>query len=181
MKTTSHNYTQWQENIPFDELPQTFQDAATITRALEIKYLWIDSFCIIQGDDDDWQKESGKMASTYAGAFLVISADKSRDCHGGFLHKKAEDRSSPTPLATIPTNNVDSSKSAVYIGELSHGCLFDHELLASRAWTLQENLLAPRMLHFTSSELVWECMDALCCECMYLDQENTGEIPTTTK
>jgi Heterokaryon incompatibility protein (HET) len=34
-------------------LPKTFQDAVAITQMLNIRYLWIDSLCIIQDDVDD--------------------------------------------------------------------------------------------------------------------------------
>jgi hypothetical protein len=36
--------------IGWDTLPKTFQDAINITRMLGIRYLWIDSLCIIQND-----------------------------------------------------------------------------------------------------------------------------------
>jgi hypothetical protein len=35
----------------------------------------------------------------------------------------------------------------------------------SRAWVLQERLLSPRILHFTTEEIVWECMEQTTCEC----------------
>lgn len=33
--------------IPMEELPKTFQDAVKVTRGIDIRYLWIDSLCII--------------------------------------------------------------------------------------------------------------------------------------
>lgn len=36
--------------MPITELPQTFHDAIEVCRALNIRYLWIDSLCIIQND-----------------------------------------------------------------------------------------------------------------------------------
>lgn len=40
-------------NIPFGSMAKTFQDAVSISRKLGIRYIWIDSFCIIQDDADD--------------------------------------------------------------------------------------------------------------------------------
>lgn len=37
--------------------------------------------------------------------------------------------------------------------------------LGSRAWALQERLLSTRILHFTASELVWECNSQSYCQC----------------
>ena len=39
--------------IAFKMLPKTFQDAVTVTRAIDIRYLWIDSLCILQDDKKD--------------------------------------------------------------------------------------------------------------------------------
>ena len=36
--------------------------------------------------------------------------------------------------------------------------------LASRAWVWQETLLSTRILHFTQSELIWECKSEVCAE-----------------
>lgn len=63
---TTGTLKQFQEFLPFDDLPANFRDAIIITRKLGIRYLWIDSLCILQnpnpGSEDhdskrDWQKE----------------------------------------------------------------------------------------------------------------------------
>ena len=55
-------------------LPRTFQDFIEIARRLEIRYVWIDSLCIIQDSGDDWEKEAAQMASIYSNAHLTIAA-----------------------------------------------------------------------------------------------------------
>jgi hypothetical protein len=55
-------------------LSQVFRDAILVARRLHIRYLWIDSLCIIQDDEKDWQTESAKMASIYKDALLTIAA-----------------------------------------------------------------------------------------------------------
>lgn len=60
--------------IPWGKLPKTFQDAVSITRSLNISYLWIDSLCIVQDDTSDWKAESVKMAEVYSGAYMTIAA-----------------------------------------------------------------------------------------------------------
>ena len=73
-QTTKENFTRFQEAIHPDEMPLMFRDAITITRQLGIRYLWIDALCIIQGDDDDWNREAGSMASVYGSSTLTLSA-----------------------------------------------------------------------------------------------------------
>ncbi|PMD22331.1 hypothetical protein NA56DRAFT_538432, partial [Hyaloscypha hepaticicola] len=37
--------------------------------------------------------------------------------------------------------------------------------LLTRAWTLQEHLLATKIVHFMPAEVVWECRSSIKCEC----------------
>lgn len=46
--TTSENIRDLRVEIPWTSLPKTFQDAILITRSLGIRFLWIDSLCIMQ-------------------------------------------------------------------------------------------------------------------------------------
>jgi uncharacterized Fe-S radical SAM superfamily protein PflX len=57
------------DSIGWGNLPRTFQDAVTVTRELGVRFLWIDSICIIQphkgcsnecGGSKDWDIESKK-------------------------------------------------------------------------------------------------------------------------
>jgi hypothetical protein len=52
-KLTRDNIESLHEDIPIEKLCKTFKDALLVTRSLELEYLWIDSLCIIQDDDDD--------------------------------------------------------------------------------------------------------------------------------
>jgi hypothetical protein len=81
--TTSKNLPERMASIKFNDLPKTFQDAVTITRHLEVPYLWIDSLCIIQDSAEDWAKEAMKMSSVYTDALVTIAADGSEDSKGG--------------------------------------------------------------------------------------------------
>jgi len=47
-------------------------------------------------------------------------------------------------------------------------CLWQDEvsdaLLNRRAWVVEERLLSPRILHFGSNQLLWECYESAACE-----------------
>lgn len=49
-KTTLKTIESHKRGIEWEELPKTFKDAVIVTRALGVRYLWIDSLCIIQDD-----------------------------------------------------------------------------------------------------------------------------------
>ncbi|KAL6354409.1 hypothetical protein LRP88_11740 [Fusarium phalaenopsidis] len=53
--TTADNFHERLNDIPYSELPKTFQHAVITTWNLGVKYLWIDSLCIIQRNASDWR------------------------------------------------------------------------------------------------------------------------------
>ena len=62
-------------NRKTSEMPRAFQDVVTVTRKLGLRYLWIDSLCIIQDPSGDWPTEAPKMGEYHGAAFISISAD----------------------------------------------------------------------------------------------------------
>jgi hypothetical protein len=57
MSLTSKNIFQLKKAIPVSSMPRTFQDAVCVARSLKMKYLWIDSLCIVQDSQEDWHRE----------------------------------------------------------------------------------------------------------------------------
>ncbi|TVY55546.1 hypothetical protein LCER1_G002742 [Lachnellula cervina] len=70
-------------------LPPSFRDAVIVTRELGIRYLWIDSLCIVQDDLDDWRKESAQMDRIYGMSFLTIIAAGASHSQGGCFVPRA--------------------------------------------------------------------------------------------
>jgi hypothetical protein len=160
--------------IPWDAIPRTFQDAIQITKRLHINYIWIDSLCIVQDDADDWAAQAAQMANIYSNAYLTIAATCApNSTHGLF---------SQTPAIYLPeTIHLKKSDGSSHPLQVRHSSKFhmlesyqegsglpwssSTWLLLSRAWVFQERLLSPRLLHFSFSELIWECRHTSACEC----------------
>lgn len=60
--------------ISLAQLSQTLQDAIEITRLLGFQYLWVDSMCMIQDDDNDWLQEPNAMGAIYENAYCTLAA-----------------------------------------------------------------------------------------------------------
>ncbi|KAL9105652.1 MAG: hypothetical protein Q9227_009201 [Pyrenula ochraceoflavens] len=148
-------------NIPWLSLPLTFQDAITTALKLDILYLWIDALCIVQDDNDDWTYEATRMAGIYSNSYLTIAADASWDGTEGLFRQR-----NPTRLRSIivpqEVSVVDRRGFVLYTDRWWDSIY--HSPLASRAWTVQEKFLAPRLLHFAEEEVHWECMEMLTAE-----------------
>lgn len=158
--------------LPYSDLPANFQDAITITRELGVRYLWIDSLCIIQDSKDDWKVESMKMADVYRHAVVTISALSSPgSTHGIFP---------PNPRPISPTNTVKLSgrieshevnisrknTKSEYLTALALKCP-----LYRRGWCLQEMVLSPRQLLYGEKQMYWQCPHG------FRDAEGTGPGP----
>jgi hypothetical protein len=221
---TSHRITlrkatlgSFMAGIKLNMLPKTFLDAVHIARTLEIRYLWIDSLCIIQDDVEDWEKEAAEMGYLYLNAYLTIAASFSEDDSSGCFppwslraksacispdvqsHGMRPIRANAAPLLSNDDTKADTRAAAyiansrfamfVYpsttsgpVAELTiseewmpsslksdpmtyviphFGRPFDApslQPLATRAWTLQERLLSPRIMHFCPDQMYWECL-----------------------
>ncbi|MCJ1384925.1 hypothetical protein MMC17_008043 [Xylographa soralifera] len=155
--TTAGNIHEMEKSIPMSILPPLFQDAVVITRRLGFRHLWIDSLCIIQDSPEDWDHEVTQMGNIYARSSLNIAADSSKNCSDSILGQRH--------LAFPPIKIAFKSHKHQISGTmLVRPCLdsWDDVLqyasnLSSRAWVLQESMLASRTLHFCKQQMLWEC------------------------
>ncbi|KAH7356430.1 hypothetical protein BKA65DRAFT_392507 [Rhexocercosporidium sp. MPI-PUGE-AT-0058] len=53
------------DSIPMSLLSGTFQEAIAARRELNIRYIWIDSLCILQDSKDGLAQESSRMGEVY--------------------------------------------------------------------------------------------------------------------
>ncbi|KAF2769780.1 hypothetical protein EJ03DRAFT_249092, partial [Teratosphaeria nubilosa] len=63
-------------------------DAVNLTRKLRFQYLWIDCFCIIQGDAADFQIECARTAQIFENAALTILGPAAKDSYAGISHQR---------------------------------------------------------------------------------------------
>ncbi|KAH6628424.1 heterokaryon incompatibility protein-domain-containing protein [Chaetomium tenue] len=105
--TTQQTLPHRMSGIAIDNLPQTFQDSVTLTKELGLRYLWIDSLCIIQDDAADWAKEAAQMAHVYRNAHLVLNAANSDSDSKGFLQPRHTPDTVPLPPPP-PPNTLNS-------------------------------------------------------------------------
>ncbi|OQO02583.1 hypothetical protein B0A48_12111 [Cryoendolithus antarcticus] len=89
--TTEDNIAARQIQLPETSLPKTIRDAIQITRALDIRYLWIDAICINQSSKDAWLTESSKMAAVFENALVTICASTSTGSTEGMLNARSVD------------------------------------------------------------------------------------------
>lgn len=165
--TKLSNYEHHLRNIPWQALPATYRDAIDFVRAVGYRYIWIDALCIIQDDRDDWNSEAARMGDIYSEAILVISAANANHVGFGFLNERSGSRTFKNKLQ----KGQDDPTHILVQEPVIHGNILGDPSLEQqwpvfrRAWTLQERLLATRLVHFAAGEIIWECASTCACEC----------------
>ncbi|KAF5501888.1 hypothetical protein CGCA056_v014768 [Colletotrichum aenigma] len=159
-----------QDGIDLSSMPQTFKDAVAVTRYLGMRYIWIDSLCIVQDDVLDWECEAARMADVYGYAYLVLGASSASDGTKGFLGRRHYSRggvtvpcaASPRKFSKIHYRPVLDHRKALFSAN------FDGPL-SERGWAFQERALAKRFVSFGEFELQWACRSLEDCECDEFD------------
>lgn len=152
IKLTSDTLDERLRGIPTAEMPRNFRDAIAVTRILGIRYLWIDSLCIIQDSSEDWLQESAKMGEIYKNSLITIAATNAHESAAGFLSNRSAEVACHLQIKrglTIPVwvrPKIEWYGSAEIVGPLSR-----------RGWVLQERLLPLRILHFGGQQMMWQC------------------------
>ena len=159
-RTVQRKLVQFKAAIPEHELPATFKDAVHTTRALGIRYLWIDSLCIIQkdGEDDgDFSEESKRMEDVFSCAYCVIAASRASGQRDGFLK--------PLPARQYLTFQR-GTESPFYLCQIIDR--FSEDVIKGslnrRGWVLQERALARRTVYFTENQTYFECGHGVRCQ-----------------
>ena len=152
--------------IAFSELNRTFKDAVLVTRALGLRYVWIDSLCIVQDSASDWQRESFLMGSVYNGGAINIAADGAEDGDQGFLSKRAPSYF-PYTLPGKESYGMICMKASKRKRLLEY-----HGNLRRRAWVLQEYALSTCSIRYNMNGIVWECRSGCFYDSEVLFEEN---------
>lgn len=160
--TTPKNLEKRTERISLKEMSTVAKDAIQLCIALDIRYLWIDALCILQGRDkparEDWELESQFMDTIYAQAYFTICAASSPSCQVSFL------QGAPKPRLRIGLRPASSDafggsylmipSSFKYIHYQSD---WDTHVWRARAWTVQERMLSERLIIFGTSMIHFIC------------------------
>lgn len=141
--------------------PKSFQDAILVTRRLGVSFLWIDSLCIFQDSKDDWRRESAQMGDVYSRARCMIAATGARDAFAGLLLQRNPLMIPPFPIETSwQCSDLEPGETrqehwllAIY----DYDTILSNNPLLLRSWVVQERILSKRMVHFSSSQIFWEC------------------------
>lgn len=174
------NIEQYKEAIPVKDLPNIIVDAIRLCCKLGFEFLWVDRFCIVQDRDpatgrDDWKIEASKMCDYYSKSALTVSVPICNEASQSFLTERQKALRVRGQFAIVEYLDEDSkSKDSLVFNSRDnmnggpwflqeHWQTFDpsedeRDGWLGRAWTFQEWMLSPRVLHISGLTL-WDCFN----------------------
>jgi hypothetical protein len=160
---TATSFSNLRKGLPLSDFPLTIRDAILVTRALGMQYLWVDALCIVQDDLNDWAHEASRMGDIYRHAVVTIAATSAESAFSGFLDKRERYFQCSIPWRRRPLSNdrlggPDTHQIVIRQRDNPYYMIdTGGSHWATRGWTLQEELLSPRLLLYTTRRMLWQC------------------------
>jgi hypothetical protein len=146
-------------------LPPLFQNVFYIAQKLDIKYVWIDSLCIVQDDVADWKREAPKMAQYYQFSTLSVAGTEPSP-ELGLFEEFSEDYQPWSSLTRLPYRDSKGLFSGWFYVYRRKTLLHDeyektikNSKILQRGWIVQEWILSRRLLWYTPVGIYFECQE----------------------
>lgn len=150
---TLANRAIYEKEIPWYSLPKALQDAATATLSLGLHYLWVDSLCIVQDDEEDKTTSISQMTKVYTHASITIINRRGDKVTDGFLHPRTHPHGS-IYMRYNTENGAYGWATLTFDDTLLEGY---RSAIDSRGWTMQEHLLSRRVVAVGPWITEWSC------------------------
>ncbi|KAF8884196.1 heterokaryon incompatibility protein-domain-containing protein [Gymnopilus junonius] len=137
----------------YNTMPKTIRDAIQVVRELGLRYLWVDSLCIIQDDigpGGSKMSAISKMDLVYGAAYLTITAATGVDSNAGLPGLLPGTRQVAQPVEEV-LPGVRLAHKLKYQDFISSSAYY------TRGWTYQEQKFTKRSLIFIGGQAIYKC------------------------
>jgi hypothetical protein len=151
------SYEEFRRGMPAAQLERTFFDAVLVALKIGVSFLWVDSLCLVQDDQEDIARAVSDMDRIFQGSYCTISVNSAVSVQDGFLNDRRQ-------RGFVQMGGETGG--SYYVCDLIDD--FDRDVeespLGSRAWAFQERVLSRRTIFFTSTQVYWQCGSGIRCE-----------------
>lgn len=127
------------------KFPKAVYDAVDIARRLGFQYLWTRDLCTPKGE---WPGDSFNILRIYGQAALMLAASAGQDAGHGIFHDR---QILCSPALGTAKDRYFRPRVLRWMTDI------EESPLAVRGWEVMERMLAPRIVHFTKRQMIWEC------------------------
>ena len=131
------------------EVSLTIRDAMQVVRSINQRYLWVDKYCIVQGNASHRREAISNMDQIYAGAEVTIVALHGDNDGAGLPGVSSIPRSS---LQQVCIQNGHVISTLPPLATVLHQSIW-----STRGWTYQEARLSRRCLFFSEHQVYFSC------------------------
>ncbi|KAH8711912.1 heterokaryon incompatibility protein-domain-containing protein [Phaeosphaeriaceae sp. PMI808] len=150
----THGHSNTRGTRDQEQLPQTILDSCFVAQKLGYRYIWVDRYCIDQGNFQDRHDQIMQMAGIYSAAQLTIVAAAGANADHGLtgIQRIAATDSLQLPLHSCTLQRYPKSFPISSLELSTYG---------SRAWTFQEFYFSKRRIVFSNGEVMYMCNQAI--------------------
>ena len=135
LKLTQKSQDRLRAGLPLLSLPSTFYEAGQLCLDIGIRYLWVDSLCIFQDSDDDWNIQASQMRDVYKFSALTIAAAHAPDALTGLFYPRDPNVLQTPTYISKSAKGSDVEKCVLAAGAFDRP--FNLTPLTTRAWAFQ--------------------------------------------
>jgi hypothetical protein len=103
------------------------------------------------------------MHQVYRHSFLNVAAAASENSGGGLYYRRVPNQILSPSFKVSESRLLGDESWRIFPGDLWDQQLLQ-EILYSRGWVFQERMLSPRVVHFGSKQIFWDCASKSACE-----------------
>ncbi|KAI0905267.1 heterokaryon incompatibility protein-domain-containing protein [Ustulina deusta] len=148
-RTVKANIAERKKPFPITDLRKTIQHAIDLVRRVGLRFIWVDSVCIIQDSNEDWESEAILMAEVYSNAYFTLCSALAEHADAALIQ--------PRDAWTYPAEPCSLGGQRLSMASLTLDELKQLATYSTRAWALQEEKLSPRILYWTPQRMYWSC------------------------
>ncbi|KAF2017900.1 HET-domain-containing protein [Aaosphaeria arxii CBS 175.79] len=155
-----HNLDEFKEGIK--SIPKTYLDAMFVTHDMGVRYIWIDSLCIMQDSSRDWHRECKEMSKIYKYGYCNIVAMMAHNSHGG-CNLTSQFISTPDLVLRSQWHNAENKVWGIdqqtELQKQNPNATIKESPAHRRAWIFQERHMSPRNIHLGMRAIFCECRE----------------------
>lgn len=165
LKTYSTNFKQLSQNGGIStqdaRIPRSIQDAIVFTKAIGEHFLWVDSLCIIQDDEEQKHSQIQAMNLIYHNAVLTLIAATGSNANAGLAGVREQSRVKHDLPVEATLDEAGYVEGTLMIRSEGLHDILKASAYQNRGWTYQEQLLSRRCLFFTDWQVFFCCKHKL--------------------